>query len=300
MPASLLKVSVLAILASLFLTETFAGQIARPSGTPSEKTAGGPPRAKVVVSYEPANSPQAERGLMKLKEWLYLESIADGITESVRLPKDLNLVGASCGMANAFYVSDQDAIVMCYELIDHVTMKAERAKIPGTRKKLLEEERSLLAFGAVTFIAMHEIGHALVHMLDLPITGREEDVADQIATFLTLREMNDPEVADVLPWVLVGGMWFFDADQRRRDVTPYLAGEHGLDGQRRINIGCWAYGSDPNAFAALAPMFTGASDRLLRCPDEYAKMDRALRRLLGPHLIAPAAGGKPPTAKPAR
>jgi Putative metallopeptidase len=250
-----------------------------------EKTAGAPPPAKVLVSYEPAESRRAERGLIKLKEWNYLESVADGIAESVRLPRDLKLVGASCGMANAYYLSDQDAIVICYELIDHVIAKAARAKIGETRKTLPPDERNLLAFGAVTFIALHEVGHALVHMLDLPITGREEDVADQIATFLTLREINDPEVAEVAPWVVLGGMWFFDTDQRRRDITPYLAGEHALDGQRRVNIGCWSYGSDPKAFAALARVFTGASDRLLRCPDEYAKMDRALRQLFGSHLI---------------
>ena len=30
----------------------------------------------------------------------------------------------------------------------------------------------------------HELGHCFIHKLDLPMSGREDDVADQIATML--------------------------------------------------------------------------------------------------------------------
>ncbi len=56
---------------------------------------------KVEVTYFPADSPSSESGLLKLKEWNYLELIAEAIQTSIRLPKPLKLVGQSCGERNA-------------------------------------------------------------------------------------------------------------------------------------------------------------------------------------------------------
>ena len=33
-------------------------------------------------------------------------------------------------------------------------------------------------------LASHELGHALIHVLDLPTTGREEDAVDQLSTYI--------------------------------------------------------------------------------------------------------------------
>lgn len=240
--------------------------------------------ANVTVTYFPAESPASESGLLQLKEWSYLEAIAKAVQTGFRLPKPLNLVGRPCGEPNAFYVSDEKSIFICYELVDLIVRQADKAKGPDRRKKLPEESRALLAFGAVTFITLHEMGHALIDILDLPITGREEDVADQIATFLSLYDLKDEEDHEFALWAVVGGGWFFDMQGRQR-LHSNLADEHSLDGQRVINVACWTYGSDPRRYADLVPWFKGASDRLLRCEAEHAQMHRALTKLIGPALI---------------
>jgi hypothetical protein len=214
----------------------------------------------------------------------YLEEIAEAIQTNIRLPKPLNLVGQPCGQVNAFYVRDEKVIVICYELVNLIIQQADKAKEPGSRKKLPEESRGMLAFGAVTFITLHEMGHALIDILDLPITGREEDVADQIATFLSLYDLKDEEDHEIAKWIVVGGSWYFRMLGQQGQFGS-LAGEHSLDAQRLFNIACWTYGSDPRRYADLVPVFRGASDRLLGCEAEHAKMNRALTKLIGPSLI---------------
>lgn len=251
------------------------------SSAPAGTAASG---AKVTVTYFPAESPASENGLLQLKEWNYLEAVSEAVQTGFRLPKPLNLVGRPCGEPNAFYVPDEKTIFICYELVDLIVGQADKAKGSDRRKKLPEESRALLAFGAVTFITLHEIGHALIDILDLPITGREEDVADQIATFLSLYDLNDEEDHEFALWTVVGGSWFFDMQDRQR-LHSNLADEHSLDGQRVINVACWTYGSDPRRYAELVTWFKGASDRLLRCEAEHAQMHRALTKLIGPALL---------------
>lgn len=263
---------------------------------PAQRTAKTPPAnaaakatAKVEVTYLPADSPVSENGLLWLKQLNYLEAIAEDIQTSIRLPKPLSLVGQPCGEPNAFYVregSDERFIVICYELVDLIIRQADKAKGQGSRRKLPEESRAMLALGAVTFITLHEMGHALIDILDLPITGREEDVADQIATFLSLHDLKDEEDHEIAKWIVVGGSWYFHTLAQQGQVGS-LAGEHSLDEQRLYNIACWTYGSNPRRYTDLVPVFRGASDRLLGCEAEHARMHRALTTLIGPSLIPP-------------
>jgi hypothetical protein len=257
--------------------------LAKPPAATSAASAAAP-NAKVDVTYFPADSPVSENGLLWLKQFNYLELIADAIQTSIRLPKPLKLVGQPCGQANAFYARDDPAIIVCYELVDLIVQQAQNAKGPDRRKKLPEESRARLAVGAVTFMTFHEIGHALIDVLDLPITGREEDVADQIATFLSLYDLKDEEEHELAKWTVVGGSWFFDMLNKQRQFSN-LADEHSLDAQRVYNVACWTYGSNPRRHSDLVPWFKGASDRLLGCEEEHAKMHRALTKLIGPSLI---------------
>lgn len=41
----------------------------------------------------------------------------------------------------------------------------------------------------------HEVGHALVDVLELPITGKEEDAVDQLSTYVLVEDADGGEVA---------------------------------------------------------------------------------------------------------
>src|SRR5439155_721153 len=82
--------------------------------------------------------------------------------------------------------------------------------------------------GAVVFVLLHEISHALFDRLRVPILGREEDAADQLAAFMLLRAGEG-----VARRVLVGAAWMYlhDAAGRMPDETDF-SDVHGLDSQR--------------------------------------------------------------------
>jgi hypothetical protein len=57
-------------------------------------------------------------------------------------------------------------------------------------KKMSEEQQwDMVEFvtGNMLFVALHELGHALVGQLRLPVLGREEDAADYFATLASWR-----------------------------------------------------------------------------------------------------------------
>ena len=96
----------------------------------------------------------------------------------------------------------------------------------------------------------HEFGHALIHLTDSPVLGREEDAAD------------------ILSVVLLDAFWEEDAAQSvtaltalsfelaaQEDENPAYWGTHGLDMQRYYNQVCLFYGADPEARATLAEEF---------------------------------------------
>ena len=130
-----------------------------------------------------------------------------------------------------------------------------------------------------SFVLYHELGHALIDLLHLDYAGREEDVADQVATSMILGL--PPANAKL---VLSGVLWFFE----KRDSIisdDVLADEHLLDKQRYYNVMCWAYGRDTQEYAYLKSSLRGRADR---CGEEDKKMAGGLLALFGPHFNSAA------------
>ena len=100
------------------------------------------------------------------------------------LPRRLRLVTAECGEPGAFYRPAPGEVVLCYE-----SLRTLYAQGQAHRQALgLGEDHPLRYVRAnVRFMVLHELGHALVDLFDLPVTGRQEDAVDQLAAILMLR-----------------------------------------------------------------------------------------------------------------
>jgi len=163
---------------------------------------------------------------------------------------------------------------MCYELLEHFY---EIFK-PDSKS---EEELDDAVFGAVAFVFYHELGHALIHILDLPVTGKEEDAVDQLST-LILADGSDAGAKSVLD----GARWFM-LEEAQNDTTidklPF-SDEHSLNQQRFYNILCWVYGQDEKKYAFLVKDGILPKDRAARCEGEFAQLSRSWSKLLGPYL----------------
>lgn len=97
---------------------------------------------------------------------------------------------------------------------------------------------------ATIFVFYHEVTHALIDVLRLPTTGREEDAADDFATVITTEILADdaPALAAALSLYL----------QATKGQSSSYWDEHSLNEQRFFRIVCLLYGSNPNEYASLA------------------------------------------------
>jgi hypothetical protein len=213
--------------------------------------------------------------------------MADSLSRIVAWPSEMTLAVGECGRPNAYYRKDRRAIVLCYEFLDQLLTKFPTD--PRLNGKT-ESEKMQLSMGAFAFVLVHELAHAMIDMFELPVLGREEDVADQIATHTLISSgLND--------LALLGAVMFFDKGRSAFYIQSHgeLSDEHGLDKQRSLNIACWAFGLDPSRFGALARYVGLSSERAPRCSNEYRQLDRGVRNLLEAHLVKVS-----PRTQPAR
>jgi hypothetical protein len=232
---------------------------------------------KLNVMYERAADDDMQELADAIRDTKIFDEMALGLSETLMLPRDMNVVFRNCGQQNAFYDPGRTEIVMCYELVE---MFAETFVIDGAS----DEEVGENLVGTTMFFFLHELGHGLVHQLDLPITGREEDAVDQLAAMMLLDGGWENDDQGML--LLSGAAIQFGelAAKMGDQEDPAFWGEHSLDVQRMYNMLCMIYGSKPEAYA----MFVGPDmlpkERAERCPKEYEQVSRSWRRLLNDHV----------------
>lgn len=237
-----------------------------------------------AVQINQTGNPQAYGYIVQwLQSGNWLQEFANQMNQGFALPERVWIVSADCGEENAYWRPDRRAIVLCYELLDGIFREF---RYDG----LSQEQFGVAVASTSMFILLHEVGHGLIDVLNLPATGREEDVVDQFAT-LVLAASDDGSSTywaaqywrqrqDVGDW----GIFKFDS-------TPF-SDEHAFDEQRFYNIVCWSYGSNPQNRRFLLELLP--ENRAVRCPQEYARMSSAWESLLAQHVrTAPATAVRP-------
>ena len=122
------------------------------------------------------------------------------------------------------------SITLCYEL---VASAIEQAPATVTPDGFITREAA--TFGNVIGVLLHEVGHMLFNMLDVPRFGREEDAADQIAVFLALQFNKDIGRTIVKGFVY---FWAIGRDPSSRSPMSAWADEHGSASQRIASPRC--------------------------------------------------------------
>ena len=227
------------------------------------------------VAYAPSTNAVHEQFRTVLQDNRIFELVAEGLNKTVRLPRTIDIQLVDCGAINAFYDPTQSRVIVCYELMTYfVNVFKPTAKS--------DELLGQAVMGATIFSFYHEAGHALIHQLDLPTVGREEDAVDQLAT-LILMAAGDDGVGMAL-----SGAYWFQLQQQAGNETPFWD-EHAFEGQRFYNIVCLIYGSDPAKYAGFVSSGNLPEARAQRCAEEYRKTRSGWEKLLQPHLANDAA-----------
>lgn len=221
---------------------------------------------RFVAEYGPATAEFEDfrAGLIANR---FLDTLATRLNDSLRIPQDVTLSTAHCAEPNATYRPAQRRVTLCYELFQALS-DAFADEVGG----------DYLVTGTLVFALMHELGHGLIDVLNLPITGREEDAVDQLATVLLMQQ---GATGDSLAFGAVG--WFAsDAHRSQLDALAF-ADDHGFDLQRVYNIICWIHGRNPDRYPELIEDGWLPEHRRDRCPMEYRRLAESWRRLLSPY-----------------
>jgi hypothetical protein len=228
------------------------------------------------VVYTPSQN-QVHEGLHQvLEQGRVFETLTEALNKLVRLPSQVDIQLVDCGTINAFYDPNEKRVIVCYELMTYFA-QIFQPTMPD------ENQLGMAVIGATTFAFFHEIGHGLIHLLDLPAVGREEDSADQLATLILIADGDDG-----VGLALSGAHWFQLQEKAGTNQTPF-SDEHAFDMQRFYNIVCMIYGSNPQKYADFVSSGALPAARAQRCPEEYAKIAKAWEKLLQPHLTNAAA-----------
>ena len=223
-------------------------------------------RGDFIVVYGDAGAYEKYEEMAKLG---LFEVVANVSNQMLALPYDVRIELSSCGEVNAFYVPYQKTMLICYELFDSlINTFAQSNDDPRTVARMTVH--------TMLFITLHEMGHAVIDVYQLPVVGREEDAADQFGAFWLTR-IDKELAAEVL---LDTAQWFYLESETPDEMVFW--DEHSLNAQRFYNIVCWTYGSDPQAFRDLEEILP--QERRERCPEEFDTLDRSWRQLLGPAL----------------
>ena len=224
---------------------------------------------RFVAEYVPPSDPAYWNMYTSLRDSRMLEQLAAELNRGLSLPSTVTLATESCGQPNAFYNPQYHRISLCYELLVDLA-----ARFAG------HSNQDTLVAGAFTFVFFHELGHALIDVLDLPTTGREEDAVDQLSVLMLL-ESDDHEFGESA--TAAAASWFLRRTGTQGFTASDYADEHGLGPQRFYNILCWIYGHDVARHASLVTQGHLPAQRARRCASEYHQIRSSWERLLQPY-----------------
>ena len=208
----------------------------------------------------------------QLSEDRWLEDVADVLNESLKLPRDIGMRFAQCGENNAYYVPEDHEIQVCIEMFE-----GERENFANYYES--EEEIEDAVNGSFLFTVFHEVGHALIDVLDIPFTGREEDAADSLAAWWLIDGDDGEESA------ISGALSFYtDPDEAAELEESDFSDEHSLSQQRYYTLTCLVYGSDTTQYANLLEEEWLTEERAEQCPAEFERLSTTWYRLLDDHL----------------
>jgi hypothetical protein len=214
------------------------------------------------------------------KEEKFLEKMKGVLNDVFKINKPLKLSMRECGQINAFYNPDDKELILCYEILEFLKKQYEdRYPDPDSLGTKIGQ--------ALTFIYFHEVGHALIDLLDIPLTGKEEDAADYFAFYF----LASNEVPEGVEATSEGANFFKDLSKARDSMNmekikkgetvdlPFWD-EHSFEMQRFYTIFSLIYGSNPDKNEYLAENgFLGKRRRAIAI-SEYKKIKKGWDRVL--------------------
>jgi hypothetical protein len=229
------------------------------------------------VRYEYAEPAEAAQDDVhdRLRAMHILERLSEFL-RPLRLPRPLTLKVQGCnGRINAYYWND--VVTVCYEYFNFLLKVAPKMPTPEglTRREALA--------GMTADVFLHETGHAVFDMLEIPFLGREEDAADEFSAYMLLQLAKDSARHLILGVAYLGSTQAQDEMNAANQLSQF-ADVHELPAQRYFNVLCMAYGADPNLYGDAIQYWHLPETRARNCHYEYLRYRYAFNALISPYL----------------
>lgn len=226
---------------------------------------------RIDIEYAAPKSPQHRKLFELTKERRLLEKVRDALAP-LKLPRRLVFKLEGCdGESNAWY--EDGAVTVCYEFLDDVWKN-----VPADTTAAGVTPVDALA-GPIADVFLHETGHAVFELLDIPVFGREEDAADFFSAYIMLQFQKDEARR-----LILGTAYQYKSELLQVWTLKKYADEHSAPAQRFFNVLCLAYGADPELFKDVIDSGFLPKERAEFCSAEYGQIAFAFDRLIRPHI----------------
>jgi Putative metallopeptidase len=228
----------------------------------------------IEIPYVVAKNPRHQTIYEQLREHHVLERLQQ-LLSPFYLPRKLTVRVEGCnGEIDAWY--ENDAVTVCYEYLDYVWRNSFK------RTTLEGGTQINVMLGPLFDVFLHEFGHVVFDVLDVPLFGREEDAADQFSAYIMLHFGKAEARRLILETAYAYKLE--DEDPPEKSGMARFADEHGTPAQRFYNLLCIAYGAEADLFADVVKEGYLPKDRAEGCKGEYRQVRKAFQRLISPHI----------------
>jgi hypothetical protein len=229
---------------------------------------------KIEIEYVKPGEQHLVEVYETLKEKKVLERLKQFLSP-LKLPVKLKITTHECGVTNAYWGGRSRGLSLCYEWFDFSKRVAPQETTP---EGYTRDDAITGMFLQVTF---HELGHGMFDIYDIPVLGREEDAADQMAGFIMAQF--GPEVARR---TLPAGAYVWQKLYESGGEWPrwLYSDEHGHSLQRSYNYLCMAYGADPETFGYYVDSGLLPKERAVNCKHEFEQLTNAFQKTMMPHI----------------
>lgn len=231
-----------------------------------------PALSQIVPQWQPAISAKGQQAQQLIQGDPTHAEIVKYINATYRFPRPVPLVYREAGKINAWYQGSTHQITVSYDLVDYLRRFFRSKGVPNPDQRTKE---------TVAFILLHELGHAVIHELDLAAVGREEDAADEFATLIASRAMGDRGQK----MAFTAAEWFglMGSDQYKLKELSFWD-EHSLNKQRFYKILCLIYGSSPSATERIVKPLVPVT-RMMSARKRFSGKEKRWDRLLSAHKL---------------
>ncbi|WP_407531846.1 DUF4344 domain-containing metallopeptidase [Vibrio parahaemolyticus] len=195
------------------------------------------PSKEIEISYSSSVKNKEEE---EIRQWVINENIFEPVVEfinsEINLNRDIKVLVGEGEESDAYYSYKNFEVKISYSFILSVQNLFQ--------KKYDDEKANLYTKDFMTFVLYHELGHALIHTLQIPVLGKEEDAVDDFANILLILSDEDGQE------MVISGADYFLLSGEAQEVYDYLhlTDVHSIDEQRGYRGLSLVFGSDPEKY----------------------------------------------------